>query len=408
MVLLFLMEEKKMRTRLLIIILLVSIFPVNAKSNSFNWGITWINSPNADGIESDQGYELARATGITLEHRQYLWGDIEKSRGKYNWFILDHWINSLKPRDMKVSISIGPINTLDYNVPSDLSDLPLDSDEMIDRYVSFLQILVSRYKIDYLAFSNEPNLYYRELENNNTSIKVKSQESNNSKFVKSKVSNSGEFHRFTQATYTKIKNLPEFTNVQIIGIFALTFIYDGKLTEDSFSINFTQDSSDSYDIFGISTYDGITNRPDTDLIIQKLKDYLLLSYTTKWAIVETGVNAVNFEDLEYQIDYMNAITEFTLKSGSNFIFLAWLNLFDYPSGFLEASKFENTGLFTINGDPKPIVKVFAEGDYYNLEYQLFDNPTNKIFIQLILFSFSITIIIVITKYIKKRRKGINI
>ena len=108
----------KLKSTSLIFILLVNfIFAYSLTTprriESFEWGIAWINAPFANGLYSDRGYDLAVATGVTLEHRQFLWGDIEKEKERFEWFVLDHWIASLKFRKMQVSIAIGPINTLE-------------------------------------------------------------------------------------------------------------------------------------------------------------------------------------------------------------------------------------------------------------------------------------------------------
>ena len=123
--------------------------------------------------------------------------------------------------------------------------------------------------------------------------------------------------------------------------------------------------SGSYDVFGLSTYDGILGRPSPDRIVEKLKFYLSLSSTDKWAIVETGVATFEEEDLSYQSTYLNTILNFG-RSNHNFLFLAWINLFDYPPGYLEAEKFETTGLFYLNGTAKPVVNLFGDGVYYDL------------------------------------------
>ncbi len=335
-----------MKPLALLVLILVANFSgayvlsTTSTSGDFEWAVAWINSPDANGLYSDRGYDVASSIGATLEHRQYLWGNVELTEGVYNWLVLDHWIASLRYRGMRVSISIGPINTLDLLVPEDLQDLSLNDTRVIERYISFLKLLVARYDISYLAFSNEPNFFYRER-------------------------NPSEFLNFVHEVYSRVRQLREFDGIEILGITGLTLIFEGTDIEDDLSVNFTLSMSGSYDVFGLSTYDGILGRPSPDRIVDKLKFYLSLAATDKWAIVETGVAAFEEEDLSYQITYLNTILNFG-RSNNNFLFLAWINLFDYPPGYLEAEKFETTGLFYLNGTAKPVVNLFGDGVYYDL------------------------------------------
>ncbi len=339
----------------------------------FDWAIAWINSPYANGIYSDKGYDLAESSGVTLEHRQYLWGDIEVDHKKYTWTVLDHWIASLRFRKMDVSISVGPINTLDFKVPKDLEGNALDDPIVVNRYFSFLKFLVSRYDIKYLSFSNEANFYYRDNINSNQS----------------------EYINFVKQVYEMVRNDKAFDGIKIVGIFGLTLIFEGKEIEDDFSLNFTKQLDGFYDIFGLSTYDGILGHPNAQMIEKKLDLYLSLTNADSWAIVETGVSAMFNEDMDYQVQYLKTILGQVKTIEKDFKFLAWLNLFDYPQGFLEAEKFETTGLFFLNGSAKKIVSIFGNGNYYNYSNQA------KLFWNKVLILFNLLNLMTLVVFSKK-------
>lgn len=109
-----------------------------------------------------QAIVTARAAGVQASHMAVAWGDVEKSRGEYDWTVPDLLLDTLSLEGIRLSLVLTFIHTsLPGSRPADLVGLPFDDPVLIERATQFVTAVIERYgmQIDYLAFGNEVNIY---------------------------------------------------------------------------------------------------------------------------------------------------------------------------------------------------------------------------------------------------------
>lgn len=114
--------------------------------------------------ELNQGYKTASSSGSSVAPWMTEWGEIERSEGDYDWFVLD-LINHLRKRQgLEWAFELNLINTNvlgDY--PDDIEFKGFDDPVFRERAKQFVNKLAGRYRGDlkYIWIGNEVNDYFQ-------------------------------------------------------------------------------------------------------------------------------------------------------------------------------------------------------------------------------------------------------
>jgi hypothetical protein len=120
-----------------------------------------------DISESTKGYGSdfteAKTAGLELVQLSVMWDDIEPSKEEYvDPYNLFAAANSFYPGQVKVALMIGPIDTNNLRVPSDLKGKDFDDPEVIERYnkmIDFVFTKLDKVELQDLAIGNEIDIY---------------------------------------------------------------------------------------------------------------------------------------------------------------------------------------------------------------------------------------------------------
>jgi len=124
------------------------------------FGIHGGPNPIFDTNNIDLGVKIVRYGGITGA-----WGNIEKTKGKYDWSKLDQMIQDTNDADMEAMITVRSFNQWDQGVPG-LSPEHFLYPKDINAYLKFLNTFVERYDGDGINDApNSPVVDYWQIEN---------------------------------------------------------------------------------------------------------------------------------------------------------------------------------------------------------------------------------------------------
>ena len=94
-------------------------------------------------IGPDKTFEIIKDSGMDFIEFPLQWAEIEQSPGAYENEILDIANSYYPDQGIGVVLTLNPIDTNTYQVPSDLVDMPLDDPEVIQRYKNLVDYVFS-------------------------------------------------------------------------------------------------------------------------------------------------------------------------------------------------------------------------------------------------------------------------
>jgi hypothetical protein len=108
--------------------------------------------------------KIAKTAGMNVISLSLFWDEIETEKGKYN--PATNWLsiaNSYYPKEnLKVLLSLTPIDTIKLHLPADLMGKDIDDPEVIARFNNFLDYVFSQIpdlQLSALAIGNEADSY---------------------------------------------------------------------------------------------------------------------------------------------------------------------------------------------------------------------------------------------------------
>jgi hypothetical protein len=108
-------------------------------------------------------YRMVKETGVQVIHTYLNWGEIEQEPGVYTWDWQDYALGLPHAEGFEISLVINVIHTtVRGGIPEDIARLPFDDPKFIQRFTTFILVLLDRYPgyFQYLSIGNEVNDYF--------------------------------------------------------------------------------------------------------------------------------------------------------------------------------------------------------------------------------------------------------
>ena len=113
-------------------------------------------------LESGQAFKLARDAGLEFIELPLAWDSIETAPGRYHSKILTIANAFFPARNIKIFLTVNPIDTNNLRMPADLKNKAFDDPEVIDRYRRLLDYVFDHVgQLDLIGFGigNEIDAY---------------------------------------------------------------------------------------------------------------------------------------------------------------------------------------------------------------------------------------------------------
>ena len=103
----------------------------------------------------------AKEAGASIAHRYYSWGEMEPSKGNYNWTVSDFFYDIHAAQKMPISADIQVVYTNQLgDLPRDMQFTSLNESRFKERFADFMIAFLDRYpKIKYVEIGNEVDIY---------------------------------------------------------------------------------------------------------------------------------------------------------------------------------------------------------------------------------------------------------
>ncbi len=113
----------------------------------------------------EKTYKTIKDAGVKISYLYYSWGELEKSRGSYDWGNFDYNLDVIKENGLTAALTIKIINTNNLGeLPSGVNFTSFDDPVFAGRFKSFVMTLLQRREgtISYLFIGNEIDGYLRQ------------------------------------------------------------------------------------------------------------------------------------------------------------------------------------------------------------------------------------------------------